>query len=280
MNITIVGMGVIGGSYALSLKDKNYNVYGIDINKNNLDKSQESGAIKAGAMCLTEESFEIIAKTDILVLAIYPSSISEFIEKYKSCFKSGLVITDVSGIKNKIVDEIQYKLPKEVDFVFTHPMAGREKRGFEYASEEIFKGANFIIVPTERNKESNITLIENLAKEIGFKNIKYVSIKEHDRIIAFTSQLPHAIAVSLINSDNLEVDTGKFTGDSYRELTRIANINELLWSELFLYNNENLIEMIENFEYQLVKIKNSLKNNDESALKEIFIESTKRREEL
>ncbi|MGL5316616.1 MAG: prephenate dehydrogenase [Peptostreptococcaceae bacterium] len=280
MNITIVGMGVIGGSYALSLKDKNYNIYGIDINKNNLDKSQESGAIKAGAMYLTEESFEIIAKTDILVLAIYPSSISEFIDKYKSYFKSGLVITDVSGIKNKIVDEIQDKLPKGVDFVFTHPMAGREKSGFEYASEEIFTGANFIIVPTERNDERNITLIENLAKEIGFKNIKYVSIREHDRIIAFTSQLPHAIAVSLINSDNLDIDTGKFTGDSYRELTRIANINELLWSELFLYNSTNLIKMIENFEYQLIKIKKSLKNNDESALKEIFIESTKRREEL
>ncbi|MGL6106950.1 prephenate dehydrogenase [Romboutsia sp.] len=280
MIITIVGLGVIGGSYALSLKEKYNNIFAIDINKKSLEEAKKNQIIKDGANYLSEKSYEIIAKTDILVLAIYPSMIGEFIDNYKSKFKEGLIITDVAGIKAKVMEDIDEKLPKNVDFIFTHPMAGKEKKGFSYASSSIFKGANFIIIPTAENKDFNIKIIENLAKDMGFENIKYISKEEHDKIIAFTSQLPHVIAVSLINSDNLGVDTGKFTGDSYRELTRIANINEDLWSELFLYNKENLINMIEGFEKQISIIKSSLKEDNINELKGRFIESTKRREAL
>lgn len=280
MIITIVGLGVIGGSYALSLKDKYSEIYAIDINNKSVEEAKKMQIIKKGANYLSKESYEIIEKTDILVLALYPSMIGDFIESYKKYFKDGLIITDVAGIKTKIMDDIDTKLPQNVDFIFTHPMAGKEKKGFSYASGSIFQDANFIIIPTIKNKNCNIKIIEKLAKDIGFKNIEYISKEEHDKIIAFTSQLPHVIAVSLINSDNLGVDTGKFIGDSYRELTRIANINEDLWSELFLYNKENLIEMIEKFEIEITEIKNSLKENNIDKLKNKFVESTKRRESL
>lgn len=280
MVITIVGLGVIGGSYALSLREKYNEIYAIDVNEEYLEKAKNDIIIKDGASYLSEKSFQIVSKSDILVLAIYPSMIGDFIKYYKEYFKDNLIITDVAGIKAKLIDEIEQNLPEKVDFIFTHPMAGKEKRGFSFASGSIFSGANFIIIPTQKNKISNIEIIEKLAKDMGFENIKHISKEEHDKIIAFTSQLPHVIAVSLINSDNLGVDTGKYTGDSYRELTRIANINEDLWSELFLYNKENLIEMIEGFERQIRTIKNSLKEDNKALLKDMLIESTKRREAL
>lgn len=240
MVITIVGLGVIGGSYALSLEKFRDDIYGIDINKKSLDIAKEFGIIKDGALSSSKESIDIIKSTDLLILCVYPNKIKDFIEEYKEYFKDTLIITDVVGVKEVYMNDIIKLLPRGVDFVFAHPMAGREKKGLEYASKKIFKNANFIITPTPVNKEENIKLIEDLAYEMGFRSIKRIAPKEHDLIISFTSQLPHAIAVSLINSDNINMDTGDFIGDSYRELTRIANINEELWSELFLGNKEQL----------------------------------------
>lgn len=280
MIITIVGLGVIGGSYAKCLQPLNYTVYGIDINDITLKLAYDMGIIKKGALYNTDKSKELIKETDLLILCIYPNDIKDFIEKYKCYFKKDLIITDVTGIKTSFIDDIIDLLPTDVDFIFAHPMAGREKRGIEYSSNYIFKKANFIITPIERNKKENIEIIENLVYSLRFKNIKKVTPEEHDLIISFTSQLPHAIAVALINSDNLNVDTGSFTGDSYREFTRIANINEDLWSELFLGNKTNLICRIQEFEKELDKLKKALNDNNKDELKAIFKESSRRRELL
>ncbi|EGT3617446.1 prephenate dehydrogenase [Clostridium perfringens] len=281
MNITIVGLGVIGGSYALSLKDyKEFDIYGIDVNKDSLLKTKSLGIIKEGALFKSQESKEIVRNTDLLILCIYPKDIINFINIYKSEFKENLIITDVTGIKEYFIESVLEILPEGIDFVFSHPMAGREKRGFEYASAEVFQKANFIITPVKENKEENLKLIEEIAFKMGFFNVKRISPKSHDEIISFTSQLPHAIAVSLVNSDDLEVDTGKFVGDSYRELTRIAKINEELWSQLFLGNKENLINRIEAFQRELEKIKSALCCNDQESLKTLFRNSTEKRENL
>ena len=154
-----------------------------------------------------------------------------------------------------------------------------EKKGIDYASKEVFKGANYLITLTENNKRKYWTS-RKIIYELGFKNIKFVTPSYHDKMIGFTSQLPHAIAVALINSDEEGRETGKFIGDSYRDLTRIANINEDLWSELFFENKENLLESINNFLDELNKIKSALIDRDEKLLKELFIKSTKRREKL
>ena len=159
-------------------------------------------------------------------------------------------------------------------------MAGREKKGIDFASSDVFKGANYILTPTSKNKEENLKLVENLAYEIGFKRVKRISPEFHDEMIGFTSQLPHSLAVALVNSDLEGRDTGNFIGDSYRDLTRIANINEDLWSELFLGNKENLLKSIESFECELDKIKDAIKDDDKESLKKLFIKSTKRREKL
>ncbi|WP_304576350.1 prephenate dehydrogenase [uncultured Clostridium sp.] len=277
MRIVIVGLGVVGGGYAMALKEAGYTeVYGIDNNIETLRKAKSLGIIKEG---YTDEK-EIIKIADLIVLAVYPNLVKKFIINNKEDFKDGAIITDVTGIKQLFIDEITSILPKNIDFVFAHPMAGREKKGIDYATNKVFKGANFLITVTDNNKAENLELIENLAYKMGFKNVKKISPKYHDEMIAFTSQLPHALAVALINSDVEGRNTGEFIGDSYRDLTRIANINEALWSQLFLGNKENLLKAIYNFEEELDKIKNCLEHEDKEALQNLFIKSSLRREKL
>ena len=277
MRILIVGLGVIGGGYAMALKKAGYTeVYGIDKNIDTLKKAEKLGIIKKGYI----DEGEITQDADIIVLAVYPNLVKDFIVRNISKFKDNAVITDVTGIKQLFIDDVISILPNNIDFVFAHPMAGREKKGIDYATNEVFKDANFIITVTEKNKDENIRLIEELAYKMGFKNIKRVSPKVHDEIIAFTSQLPHALAVALINSDIEGRDTGKFIGDSYRDLTRIANINESLWSQLFLGNKKNLLKAIYNFQEELYKIKKYIENENKEKLEELFIEASLRRERL
>lgn len=277
MNIVIVGLGVVGGSFAMSLNEAGYeNVYGVDTNKETLRKAKEQGIIKEG--CTEGKNF--FKEADLTIISIYPKLVKTFVDTNKEYFKKNSIITEVAGIKEMLIDDILAILPGEVDFVFGHPMAGREKKGIDFASAEVFKGANYIITPIERNKPENIELIEKLAYDIGFGRVKKITPKEHDELIGFTSQLPHAMAVALINSDEEGRDTGSFIGDSYRDLTRIANINEDLWSELFLGNKVNLLNAIKKFEYELDLIKKSINEDDKESLMEYFRKSTKRRESL
>lgn len=277
MKILIVGLGVIGGGYAMALKEAGYSeVYGIDTNEETLKKAKEMKIIKEG---FTRED-EIISEMDLIVLAIYPNLVKNFIVKNKNKFKENAIITDVTGIKQLFINDIVEILPQNIDFVFAHPMAGRENKGIDYATNKVFQGANFLIVETKKNKEENIRQIENLAKEMGFKHIKRTTPAFHDEMIAFTSQLPHVLAVALTNSDIENRNTGEFIGDSYRDLTRIANMNEKLWSLLFLGNKKNLLEAMNNFEAEFDKIKKCIEENDEKNLQKLFIKSTIRREQL
>lgn len=277
MNIVIVGLGVIGGSYAMALKKAGYkDVYGVDVDKETLEKAKTLGIIKDG--CVSGEKF--FKEADLTIISIYPKNIVEFIERNRKNFKNNSIITDATGIKKMVVNKVMNIIPDNVDFIPSHPMAGREKKGIDFATDRVFEGANFIITPVKGNKEENIQIIERVALSIGFKRIRRITIDFHDAMIGFTSQLPHAMAVALINSDEEERDTGSFIGDSYRDLTRIANINEELWSELFLGNKQNLLKCINNFQKQLNLIKESVEKGDKEKLKEYFRKSTKRREAL
>ncbi len=277
MRIVVVGLGVIGGSFTMALKEAGYDdVYGIDTNGETLIKAKNLGLIKDGFT----SGEEIVKSADLIIMSLYPRLVKKFINDNKDNFKDGAVITDATGIKKMFVEHIVNILPNNIDFVFGHPMAGREKKGIDFATSQVFKGANYILTPVDRNKEENLKLIEDLAYKIGFKRVKRITPEYHDEMIGFTSQLPHSLAVALVNSDVEGRETGSFIGDSYRDLTRIANINEDLWSELFLGNKANLLTSIENFEIELDKIKDAVKNDDKEALKEIFIKSTKRREKL
>ncbi len=274
--ITVVGLGVVGGSFAEGLKKAGAGkVYGIDNNLETLKKAKKSGIV--------DEAFENgkipLPKTDLVIISLYPELLETFILENNEYFKENSIITDVTGIKGKVLREVKPKLRKDIDFILGHPMAGREKRGIDYADSDVFKNANYILIKAD-NKEKNINLMKEIIEKLGFKNINFLDTEEHDEIIAFTSQLTHAIAVSLINSDDNKYDTNKFIGDSYRDLTRIAKINEDLWAELFLGNKDNLLFMIEKFEKRLDVLKEAVKSEDIETLKKEFRESSRRREQI
>ncbi len=276
ITITVVGLGVVGGSFAEGLKKAGAaKVYGIDNNLETLKKAKKSGIV--------DEAFENgkipLPETDLVIISLYPELLETFILENNEYFKKNSIITDVTGIKGKVLREVKPKLRKDIDFILGHPMAGREKRGIDYADSGVFRNANYILI-TADNKEKNIDLMKEIIEKLGFKNINFLDTEEHDEIIAFTSQLTHAIAVSLINSDDNKYDTNKFIGDSYRDLTRIAKINEDLWAELFLGNKDNLLFMIEKFEKRLDVLKEAVKSEDIETLKKEFRESSRRREQI
>ena len=280
LTVTIVGLGVIGGGFAQSLKNIGVKtIYGIDIDEETLRKAEEKKIITEGFV----KTKDPLKKSDLVVVTLYPNIVKSFFVNNIENFKDGAIITDVIGITGKIIEEIDpfiEKSEKKIDFIFGHPMAGREKRGIDFADSRVFQNANYIFIKDKKNKKENLDLLSEIIKKMGFKSVSFLTAKEHDEIIAFTSQLTHAIAVSLVNSDNQKYDTNRFIGDSFRDLTRIAKINEDLWSELFLGNKENLLKMIQQFENELDIIKNALKNDDIGTLKEQFIISTRRREKI
>ena len=280
LTVTIVGLGVIGAAFAQSFKEIGINtVYGIDIDEETIKKAEEKNIINKGFL----ETKEPLEKSDFVVITLYPNLMKSFFVNNINYFKENAIITDVVGIKEKIIKDINSIIEKSgrnIDFIFGHPMAGREKRGIDFADSRVFKDANYIIIKDEKNKKENLELLSEIVKCMGFKKVSFLTAQEHDEIIAFTSQLTHAIAVSLVNSDSEKYDTNRFIGDSYRDLTRIAKINEDLWAELFMGNKKNLLKMIQRFERELDVIKDALNDNDLGTLKEKFIISTKRREKI
>ena len=284
LTVTIVGLGVIGAAFAESFSEIGIKtIYGIDIDEETLKKAEEKNIINKGFI----ETKEPLEKSDFVVITLYPNLMKSFFVNNIDNFKENAIITDVVGIKEKIIgdinpimEKIRIQSGKNIDFIFGHPMAGREKRGIDFADSKVFKNANYIIIKDEKNKKENLELLSEIVKLMGFKKVSFLTAQEHDEIIAFTSQLTHAIAVSLVNSDSEKYDTNRFIGDSYRDLTRIAKINEDLWAELFIGNKKNLLEMIQQFERELDIIKDTLNNNDLGTLKEKFIMSTRRREKI
>ena len=242
-NYLIVGLGLLGGRYAQVLSQKGYSVTGITHSQSTLDYALQHDYIRAGK----NKDFE------------------------------DLVRQDVSGVKRGVVEPVQAALPEGVEFIASHPMAGRETSGITHSAEVSFAPANFIITPTDKNTQAGIDWCRELAEELGFKRISILTPAEHDHMIGYVSQLCHAIAVSLMcASDNSEL--ANYTGDSFRDLTRIARINDKMWAELFLWNKDNLISEIDMFDSALQDMREKLVNDDREGLEEMFRLSTKRRE--
>lgn len=273
----IIGLGLIGGSYAKALSKKGYTVYAIDVSETTINFAKEQGIIEDGATTVEVAINKgFLQAADMAVFALYPTAMVEWLEKYQEHFKSGIIITDVSGVKTNIIDKAQSILRSDLEFVGSHPMAGKESSGIINSDDSIFQVANFIITPTESNSVQAVSQVHQLGEILGFRTISQLEPEVHDDTIGFLSQLTHAIAVSLMTcNDNEHLE--KYTGDSFRDLTRIAKINEKLWPELFFLNKELLTKHIDNFTDELQKLKAYVENEDEDALKEMFIKSTKRR---
>ncbi|MBQ2809718.1 MAG: prephenate dehydrogenase [Clostridia bacterium] len=269
----IVGLGLIGGSYAQALTDLGYEVGAITRSQSSIDYAIEKKLIAHGT---TEVTKEYVEQFDIIVFALYPKVFVEWIEKYQSYFKAGAIITDVTGVKGAIVYEIQEMLREDVEFVPAHPMAGKEVYGVQNADKTIFTHANYIVTPTSKNTPEAIKTIKQLGRLLGFKTVTELSPEEHDEMIGFLSQLTHCIAVSLMDCKESEylVD---YTGDSFRDLTRIAKINDAMWSELFLLNKSELLSQMDLFMSKFTELRNALESEDIEKMREMMRISTERR---
>jgi prephenate dehydrogenase len=276
-NITIVGLGLIGGSFAMALKElKPKNLWAIDIDKETLETAEKMSIIDKGYI-----SPEIpLSNSDIVILAIYPQKTIDFMKSNMNLFKRGAVITDTAGIKSDLIKEIMPVLREDLDFIGGHPMAGKEESGLNAATKDMFKNANYVLTPVDGNKQENINLIRAIAGGMGCKKVSNLTPKEHDDIIAYTSQLPHIIAVSLIDCNSSIRGVSQFIGGSFKDTTRVATINGELWPELLLYNKENIISKIEDFENNIKEIKDAILNGDEDFLKKRFENATNKRREI
>jgi prephenate dehydrogenase len=270
----IVGLGVLGGSYIQALSKKGYKCIGIDIDEEAVQYAMKNHWIAAGG---TDSS--LVQKADIIVSCLYPHVFVQWVKENQKYFKAGALLSDVTGIKREIIRDINAELREDVEFIACHPMAGKEFKGIQYADAARFANANFIIVPTAENTPEAIASAHQLAEILGFTKISQLTAAEHDRMIGFLSQLTHVIAVSLMNvSDNTHLVD--YTGDSFRDLTRIAKINEDMWPELFELNKDNLIREINEFSQELLRFRDLLAENDTEGMKEKMIQSTERRKKF
>ena len=271
--ILIVGLGVIGGGYAAALTRQGYDVSCITLKQEDINYAIANGIIKSGT---TRTDERLIGEADLVVFALYPGVFINWIEKNQHMLKSGCIITDVTGVKGSVVYKVQDMLRSDVEFISAHPMAGRERSGVEYSNPDVFHGANYIVTPTDKNTEDAIKLAEELGNVLGFARISRLTPEEHDVMIAFLSQLTHCIAVTLMNS-NRSAGLEKYTGDSFRDLTRIAKINDEMWSELFMLNRAALLSEMDAFAAEFNTFRNMLSDGDVQGMREKMQESTKRR---
>ena len=271
--ILIVGLGLLGGSYAKVLRRFGFHISAITLEQSSIDYAIREGLIDEGS---TEPDPRMIGEADLVIFALYPHVFVEWIEKHQHLFKSGALLTDVTGVKRSIVYRIQEMLRPDVEFIAAHPMAGREVSGVENSTDKMFIGANYIVTPTEKNTPEAICTCIELGRLLGFSNVSTLTPEEHDEMIGFLSQLTHCIAITLMTCNDKE-NMEKFTGDSFRDLTRIARINDLMWSELFVANKDVLLDQMNLFMDKFTELKTMLETEDIEGMRAMMRHSTERR---
>lgn len=274
MEIGIVGLGLIGGSLAKAItQNTDHTVYGYDISDQVVKKAILVDAIEQQ---LTDE---ILPLCDIVIVALYPQATIDYVTSHADLIKKDAIVMDCGGIKGIVCDAL-IPLAEEKGFLFVggHPMAGLEHSGFTYAKKNLFNNASMVLTPTRGPIESMETL-KSLFNSIGFTNIEIATPQLHDRKIAFTSQLAHVVSNAYIKSPTALEHAG-FSAGSYRDLTRVAKLNEHMWTELFLENPDNLVNEIDTLIDNLKKYSDAIKANDADTLCDLLREGRERKEQI
>lgn len=283
LNFGIVGLGIMGGSIARSIRENILNeksslgkIYAFDINQASLDLAKKENIIDKGFS--KDDVKNMLQLCDVVFICLYPKKTIEFLKANKENFKTGSVITDISGVKS-IYDNMEEVFPTNADFVLGHPMAGGEKEGFANSNGNYFINHNYIIIPQERNKPESIKLMENLVTAMKFSRITKTDCKTHDEKIGFTSQLCHVVASAMVESAE-DPSITSFGGGSFEDLTRIAMINAPLWTELFLSNKVALLKHIKSFISKMQEFETLIQNEDAQQLEDLLKDVRKKRIEM
>ncbi|MCK5128751.1 MAG: prephenate dehydrogenase [Clostridiales bacterium] len=263
-SILIVGLGLMGGSIAKALQDKDHGpIWAIDIDVDVLTKATNDGLIDKGFT----DAKDIVADADFIIVCLYPQQAVAFINDNMQMFKQGVVITDICGVKKPIIDGVVHNLRKDIDFVPAHPMAGSERKGYACSYAELFEGCHYIMTPIDSNTDEAIALVEYFAMKLGAHNIVKIDPSKHDEYIAYTSQIPHALAIAYMHSSN-ERDVTPYAGGSFRDVSRVALINEVMWTELFNQNKKELVSELKELQKQLGIITDLVEQHDSKKLRE------------
>ena len=257
MLVGIIGLGLMGGSLAKAISfGTEHTVWGTNRSQEAVRKALFAGAIDK------ELNKEDLSECDLVIVSLYPQATVDYIKENAQLFKKGAIVMYISGVKRFVCDAL-YETAKENGFVFigAHPMAGLHLSGFEHSTAKIFNNSSMILTPYEDTPEGDINTVKELFLKIGFTNIQMSTPDEHDKIIAFTSQLAHVVSNAYVKSPNALIHKG-FSAGSYKDLTRVAYLNENMWSELFLENKDNLVNEIDSIVNNLIQYKVALENND------------------
>jgi len=266
MEIGIIGLGLIGGSLAKAIsQNTDHTVYGTDISDQVVKKALLVNAIEQ------ELTNDLLPHCDIVIVALYPQATIDYVKEHAHLIKKNGIMIDCGGIKQLVCDTL-IPIAEEHEFLFIggHPMAGLEHSGFAYAKKSLFNNASMVITPTKGPIES-IQVLKELFTAIGFTNIQIATAQEHDKKIAFTSQLAHVVSNAYIKSPTAMTHAG-FSAGSYKDLTRVAWLNEKMWTELFMANSENLITEIELLTENLKKYSDALRAGDADTIEELLRE--------
>ncbi|MBR0535902.1 MAG: prephenate dehydrogenase [Clostridia bacterium] len=267
MNIGIVGLGLIGGSLAKSAKkNTEFKVYGYDINKSVVSFAEENGFIDGE---LTDIK---LSSCDYIFIPLYPEAVVEYVKANATKFKPDAVVIDCAGTKRSVCEQC-FEVARENDFIFIggHPMAGTQFSGFENSKDTMFHNAPFVLTPKENEDILVLANAREVIMKLGFGRVSVMTAQKHDKLIAYTSQLAHLVSNAFVKSPSALERKGISAG-SYKDLTRVAYLNEHMWTELFLENKDNLIFELDNIIAELEKYSVAMKNNDSVTLCELLRE--------
>ena len=265
MRIIVVGLGLIGGSICKAIKEyTEYHVIGVDADDTTLDLAISMEAIDE---VIPMHRLDLLDRGDLVFVCIPPGEIVKFLTENAHNFKRGAIVTDVCGVKEYIVSNVEEPLRAAgVEFIGSHPMAGTEYSGFTFSKGNLFVNASYLVTPTEHTDREKLEILKNFAREIGFRSVVEASPARHDESIAYTSQMGHVVSNCYIRSKTLSKEKG-FSAGTFLDMTRVARLDENIWSELFLLNKDNLLHEIDQMIEHLQEHKAALETDDRDKLR-------------
>ena len=275
MKIGMIGLGLIGGSIAKAIRQHTeHEVLGFDISE---EVRRRAKLVEVVDDFLEEGN---PAQCDMVIIALYPAETRQYLEKQKENFKNGAIVIDCCGIKTQICEEgIALGAQYGFHFIGGHPMAGIERSGFAYSNAEMFAGATMILTPKPNEDLSLMNTVSQFFRLLGFGKLQITTWQEHDRMIAYTSQLAHVVSSAYIKND-LSYKHKGFSAGSFQDMTRVAKLNEVMWTNLFMDNRSNLLEEIEQLIERLSLYKNAIQDADTDTLKMLLKEGKERRQAI
>ena len=275
MNIAIIGLGLIGGSMARTIKQRSaHTVYGCDLNPQTIQQAYLMNAIDHE---LTDEA---LRTCDMVLVSLYPGAIVEWVKAHAADFKPGCLVIDCGGVKQRICSElVPLARAGEWNYLGGHPMAGREFSGFRYAKDDLFDGASMILCTDGLDDPQLLQDTKEFFLELGFRRVQFTDPKTHDEMIAYTSQLAHIVSSAYVKCPLADKHRG-FSAGSFADMTRVARLNESMWTELFFDNREALLPVMEDLVRRVTEYRDALRDGDEAAMLQLLREGRETKERL